>query len=138
MSMIFKMVKFISIVLLVVPIMACSDSNEENNESIIGFWTWYETSGGIGGIVETPNTTGETREVLFNEDGNVEFYTNDEVTFSSTYTLSNESTIFSDEELPVVIVEGLDFNYVYSFPYVDELELQEAVTDGFIHNYRKD
>ena len=75
---------------------------------------------------------------MFNEDGNVEFYTNDEVTFSSTYTLSNESTIFSDEELPVVIVEGLDFNYVYSFPYVDVLELQEAVTDGFIHNYRKD
>ena len=55
---------------------------------------------------------------------------------SSTYTLSNEKTVLSDQTLPVVKVQ--DFNtYVYSFPYVNELELQEAVIDGFVHNYRR-
>lgn len=131
-------VKFIFIVLLIGIVMACSESDSEKNESIIGVWTWYETSGGIAGIIETPETTGETRGVAFQEDGGVEFYTNDEVIFASTYTLSNEKTILSDEMMPVVKVDGIDFNYIYSFPYVDELELQEAVADGFIHNYRKD
>lgn len=131
-----KSVRIFSIIILIVAFMACSGSDTENNENIIGTWNWYETSGGIGGIVETPQTTGETRKVVFQENGDVTFYTNDEVTLSSTYTLSNEKTILSDEALPVVKVEGLDFNYVYSFPYVNELELQEAVIDGFIHNYR--
>ena len=118
---------------------ACSDSDSKkgDDESIIGSWRWYETSGGIGGIVETPSSTGETRKVVFEENGDVTFYTNDDVTFSSTFTLSDEITVLSDQSLPVVKVQDHD-TYVYSFPYVDELELQEAVIDGFIHNYRKE
>jgi len=51
--------------------------------------------------------------------------------------LANEITVISEEPLPVVKVEGVDLFYIYSFPYVDELELQESVIDGFIHNYTK-
>lgn len=117
---------------------ACSDSDsdEDNDESIVGTWNWYKTSGGIGGIIQTPASTGETKRVVFESNGNVTFYTNDAITLSSTYTLSKEKTILSDQILPVVKVQGFD-TYVYSFPYTDELELQEAVVDGFIHNYRK-
>jgi len=107
-------------------------------EGIVGSWIWYETSGGVAGVLETPETTGETRKVVFQENGNVTFYTNDEVTLSSTYTLASENTLFSDEPLPVVKVEDLTVFYLYSFPYVDELELQENVIDGFIHNYSKE
>ena len=106
-------------------------------ENIAGTWNWYETSGGIGMITETPESTGETRRVVFDDNGNVTFYTNDEVIISSTYTLASEDTIISVNPLPVVIVEGFD-SYIYSFPYEDELELQENMFDGFIHNYIKE
>jgi len=132
-----KRVYSFSIILLFLVFMACSDSDKENNESIIGTWNWYETSGGIGGIIETPQTTGETRKVVFQENGTVTFYTDDEITLTSTYSLDRENTIISADPLPVVKVDGIDFVYIYSFPYVDELELQENVYDGFIHNYRK-
>ncbi len=111
----------------------------EIDKSIVGTWNWYETSGGIGGIIDTPESTGETRKVVFEDNGNIAFYTNDEVTFSSTYLLASKDTIISDGPLPVVIIDGIDaFYYIYSFPYEDELELQENVYDGFIHNYRKE
>jgi hypothetical protein len=118
--------------------MSCSDDDAVSEEdSIIGSWDWYETSGGIAGIIDTPETTGETRKVVFQENGNVTFYTNEVAILSTTYTLAEEVTIISPDPLPVVKVYG-DFDYIYSFPYVDELELQENEYDGFIHNYRKE
>ena len=119
------------------PDMSTGPVQIEITESIAGNWIWYETSGGIAGIIETPQTTGEARRVVFQDNGNVTFYTNDVVTLSSTYALASEDTIISDTPLPVVKIDGIGFDYIYSFPYVDELELQEAVIDGFIHNYRK-
>ena len=119
------------------PDMSAGPLQIEIDKSIVGTWNWYETSGGIGGIIETPHTTGEARKIVFHDNGDVTFYTNDEVTLASTYTLSSENTIISDEPLPVVKIADLVFDYIYSFPYVDELELQENVVDGFIHNYSK-
>ncbi len=108
-------------------------------DSIEGTWTWYESSGGIGGTVDTPDTTGETRTVVFDADGSVTFYTNNEITLSSTYTLASEDTIISDVPLPVVRVADInEYFYIYSFPSEDELELQENVTDGYSHSYSKD
>ena len=132
-----KAVILFSTILLFLSLMACSDSDTDDNENIVSTWNWYETSGGIGGITETPQTTGETRKVVFQNNGDVTFYIDDEVTLSSTYTLATEITIISDEPLPVVKIDDLDFDYIYSFPYVDELELQENVIDGFIYNYSK-
>lgn len=111
----------------------------EIDDSIVGNWIWYETSGGIGGITETPESTGETRRVVFQDNGNVTFFTNDVATLASTYSLASEDTIISDDPLPVVKIEDIDsFFYIYSFPDENELELQENVNDGFIHNYRKE
>jgi hypothetical protein len=110
----------------------------EIDDSIVGNWIWYETSGGIGGITETPESTGETRKVVFQDNGNVTFFTNDIITLASTYSLASEDTIISNDPLPVVKIEGIDsFYYIYSFPDENELELQENVNDGFIYNYRK-
>ena len=81
-----KILYSLSIILIFLPLMACSDSDKENNnESIIGTWDWYKTSGGIGGIIERPQTTGETRKVVFQENGNVTFYTDNEITLSWIY-----------------------------------------------------
>jgi hypothetical protein len=121
---------------------ACSGSDSgsgaKSNESIVGNWVWYETTGGIAGVHETPENTGETRKVVFEDNGNITFYTNGEVTQSSTYTLAIEKTMMSEDPLPVVKVEGTSFIYIYSFPYVDELNLVENVTDGFEYKYKKE
>jgi len=108
------------------------------SEGIIGSWVWYETSGGFAGVHETPVNTGETRKVVFEDNGEVTFYTNGEVTFSSIYTLANEKTIMAEDPLPVVKVEGISFVYVYSFPSSDELILRENVSDGFTYEYRRE
>ncbi len=120
------------------PDMSTGPVQIEIDDSIAGTWIWYETSGGIGGITETPESTGETRRIVFQGNGDVIFYTNDVVTLTTTYSLASENTIISDEPIPVVKIEGIDsFFYIYSFPYENELELQENVYDGFLHNYRK-
>lgn len=120
-----------------IPSMTTGPVHIEICESITGAWNWYETTGGIGGITETPESTGETRRVVFEDNGDVTFYTNNAVTLSSTYTMASEDTIFSTEPLPVLIIEG-DFVYVYSLPSEDVLELQENVYDGFTHNYTRE
>lgn len=127
-----------SVILFSVVFSACVDSDIDDYERIVGTWQWYETSGGFAGVIETPETTGETRQVVFEEDGTVSFYKNGNVTLTSTYTLGKEKTIFSEEPLPVLIIDSASFLYAYSFPFEDELELQENVYDGFVHNYRKE
>ena len=119
------------------PDMSAGPVQIEIHESIVGTWSWYETTGGIGGITETPESTGETRKVEFLDNGDVTFYTNEAVTFSSTYILASKDTIISVDPLPVVIIEG-SFTYIYSFPFDDELELQENAYDGFTHKYRQE
>jgi hypothetical protein len=121
------------------PDMSAGPIQIEIDDSIVGTWIWYETSGGFMGITETPESTGETRRVVFQENGDVTFFTNDVATLVSTYSLASEDTIISEDPLPVMKVEDLDsFIFIYSFPDENELKLQENVYDGFIHNYRKE
>jgi hypothetical protein len=108
-----------------------------SGSSIVGSWDWYESTGGIGGWHETPENTGETRTVVFSDDGTVTFYTDDEVTLSSTYTLAVEETIFAQAPLPVVRIEGQSFALAYSFPSEDELVLKDNVYDGFVSQYER-
>ncbi|MBW2369840.1 MAG: hypothetical protein JRH15_18370, partial [Deltaproteobacteria bacterium] len=105
-------------------------------DDIVGTWSWVQSSGGIAGILETPESTGESRKVVFDDQGNVTYYTDNIVTLSSTYSLGESLTIFSDEPVPVVYVEG-QLTLAYSFPACGELELAEDVFDGFIHLYQK-
>ena len=120
-----KIISFVSLVLLLFS--ACSESDSKEKNTIIGSWEWYQSSGGYTGGTETPESTGETRKVVFEENGNVTYYTNDTVFLSSTYTILDEETI---------VVEDY-FTYTYSFPYVGELELIEDGYDTYTHNYRR-
>ena len=131
-------VVYVSLILLSVLMAACVDTDTDDDRRMVGTWNWYESSGGIAGIIQTPETTGETRQVVFKRNGRVTFYKNGVVTLISTYTLDTEKTIFSEDPLPVLIVDGTGFIYAYSFPYEDELELKENVYDGFVHKYTKE
>jgi hypothetical protein len=107
-------------------------------ERIVGNWVWSETSGGVAGVHETPESTGETRKVVFDNDGKATFYTNGLATVSSTYTLATEKTLLAEDPLYVVKVEGISLDYVFSFPSANELMLQENAVDGFTYVYRKE
>jgi len=114
------------------------DSDKEDGTSIVGSWTWYERTGGIGGLYETPESTGKTRKVVFDDDGKVTFYEDGEVTISSTYSLAIEKTIFDEDPIPVINVDGVAYSYAYSFPAKNELVLKDDVYDGFIDKYTRD
>lgn len=137
--------KTVLLIVCVLSLSACcldSESNGEDNNPIVGSWNWYKSSGGFAGTVQTPESTGETRKVIFQDNGSVTFYANDEATLSATFTLANEKTIYSEHPIPVVKVEGdvlgTALLFAYSFPDNNELELKDNFFDGFTHNYRKE
>ncbi|MDY7031165.1 MAG: hypothetical protein SVY10_04545 [Thermodesulfobacteriota bacterium] len=125
-------------VLVVIALTACAEPDDESTESIVGSWVWIESIGGFGGLVETPDSTGESHRVVFEANGEVTFYTNEDVFLSSTYSLGIDKTIFAEEWLPVVYVEDSSFMYAYSFPNIGQLELKENVSDGFAHLYDRE
>ena len=132
-SLSFVFVFFLVIIILT----SCTESDEDSVESIVGSWTWIQSTGGIAGWTLTPDSTGESRRLVFEANSEVTFYTNEDVSLSSTYSLGVEATIFSQDQVPVVIVEN-DFTYTYSFPNAEQLELKENVVDRFIHIYVKE
>ena len=136
-----KLVQSISFFLIlsgVLTLTGCvpSGESEENTTPLIGKWKWIQSSGGFAGETVTPESTGESRSIEFGEMGIVTFYTNGEVTLSSTFRTDAEKTIFAEDPQPVLYVEGY-FMYAYSFPYFDQLELSENVYDGYSHVYIK-
>ena len=58
-------------VLVVIALTACAEPDDESTESIVGSWVWIESIGGFGGLVETPDSTGESHRVVFEANGEV-------------------------------------------------------------------
>jgi len=131
-----KLSCFILSFVAVIALLGCSTVNDKTTENIIGNWQWVASRGGWTGTMAGPFSTGNTRRVVFDADGKVTFYTNGEVTLSSTYSLGEAWTIGS-EHLPIVYV-GDHRKYMYSFYDAKWLELREDANDGYVHWYARE
>lgn len=130
----------IAVIILVATFyISCDNSEEKCVDDVVGTWIWIQSSGGIAGETQTPESTGESRKVVF-KNGAITFYTDDEITRSASYALEKTETIFSDDIVPVVILDdnGLTDMYAYTFTDCNELELSENVYDGYSHRYKRD
>lgn len=136
------MSKFVRILLALFAVVSysmggCTYSDEkEIDNAILGSWKWVNSSGGFAGTTDTPESTGESRRVVFEENGGVAFYENGEISIQSTFTCGLEKTIIAKEKHPVVYIEG-SFMYAYSFSSTGRLILYDNMIDGYTHIYEK-
>ncbi len=86
---------------------SCSkDGESQIPENIIGRWIWVESSGGIGGITETPTTT-ENEVIIEFSDNKCTKYLNGNVDFVLNYTIEKGNSILTQEETELIISELL-------------------------------
>ena len=112
-------------------------SYDSNDEAITGQWNWVESVGGIAGITVTPESSGRTELLVFENNNTMKNYVNGGLTETNTYSLGEDLTIFSADSLPVIYRDD-GFVFAYVFNGKDNLILNENVYDGFRCYYRRD
>lgn len=96
----------ILIFVLISAFSSCSkDGEPQISENIIGRWVWVESSGGIGGITETPTTT-ENEVIIEFSDNKCTKYLNGNIDYVLTYTIEKGNSILTQEETELIIYEN--------------------------------
>jgi len=115
-------------------LVSCSkESNENQNKTLIGKWTWIQSSGGIAGQIYTPQSTGEMITIEFCDDLTYRQYRNEILNIETKYELKNiegynEMFIFYESK-PASIITSLEN---------DTLILTDYMDDGYVNVYRKE
>jgi hypothetical protein len=104
---------------------------------ILGTWSWYQTTGGIAGIDETPINTNQTRSVVFTQSGNVIFYTNGKETANHKYEIKKGISILDHKEHDLLVYANM--NHVVYLPLnkYGSLIIADDVVDGFTSKYNR-
>jgi hypothetical protein len=109
---------------------------DADQEQIIGQWEWDYSFGGIAGMQIDPESTGQTRKLIF--DGQqLQQFVNDSLRQSNSYDLAMDQTIFDLDSVPVVRLDGVT-TFTYTFEDANLLILNDNFVDGFAHHYRRD
>lgn len=124
--------KGLMLLLLLTTMVSCTDTDDTN--TLIGTWSWTETSGGIAGIHETPASTGKTIDLKFTSNGQYFYYTNGVISSEGTYKFSTQKSIV-DGTNKKSIVFSVDREMVIAKIDNENLELDDNVYDGFGSSY---
>ena len=84
---------------------ACDEDLSKQRDDIVGTWDWQRSTGGLAGIISTPQTVGYNQEIQFGENGIYTWYVADTVREQGNYSLSEDLTIFSNDAVPVINLE---------------------------------
>ena len=115
-------------------ISSCEEQVINDSDSIVGSWDWIYSSGGIAGMIETPETTGNSKRLIFN-DSLIYWIEKDTLQQLFHYSIQKEKTIFSTDLMPVLkIVEQSSPSKVI-FLKGDTLSLADNFPDGFIQTF---
>ncbi|WP_159023588.1 hypothetical protein [Formosa sp. L2A11] len=100
-----KKIIFLSLITLIFS--SCSESDDIIYTSeITGDWQWQSASGGLAGITETPESTGESRTLVISADS-IASYQNQVLNFKTAYTLENRtSELFNDTQEMLIQENG--------------------------------
>jgi hypothetical protein len=104
---------------------------------ILGTWSWYQTTGGIAGVDETPINTNQTRSVVFTQSGNIIFYTNGKETANHKYEIKKGVSILDNKEHDILVYANM--NHVVYLPSnkFGPLIIVDDVVDGFASKYNR-
>ena len=128
------MKKIFIVFILVTFFLSCSDKNDDNFvvSELVSRWKWVESSGGIDGRTDTPESTGKEIVLVFSHN-TYQQYVNDKLEVEMTYHLEEaESIIFGDKRLMIVYENGRK----QSFDRCDgKLILYDECIDCFTSTY---
>jgi len=129
------MKKLMLIILVMTTFLSCTkDDAELMNTSLIGNWNWIESSGGIDGRIETPNSTGNTIRIQITNT-NIKKYVNGNLESNLNYSIyigevieggSREIILYEDEWKQSVYLSG------------NQLTLIDQCSDCFHNKYEKE
>lgn len=129
-----KSLFFIAFTLVLMGLNAQSSSEILFNH-LVGKWTWLSTSGGIAGVHQTPENTGDVRSLIFTSDSiYIEIENGDTISQRGFSIRKTESLLMNDTTDMVIL-----YSIRRLRPYLsgDTLTLQEDVYDGFCYQYKK-
>jgi len=99
-------------------------------------WEWVRSSGGIAGVVQTPQSEGYTQAIDFDEEGFFTLYRDNAVFISGSYTVINAESILDNTGYDMIIFDnGLLQSAIIQLSE-DTLVLREEAFDCFTHTYR--
>ncbi len=123
------MKKSLLLTLIGFTIWSCSNNDDNTNISFLGNWNWISSSGGIAGITETPESTGDERKIEITTDS-LKGYINGSLNFKSKITIE------TNEPREVIVLEN-GFRIIVDFNDNNLLLIDECV-DCFISEYSKE
>ena len=118
--------------LLILSFLTGSCKKAEQTPAITGQWEWYKTTGGFGGIEQTPQNSGFSWQLTLRADRSA-MQTGDLVAAGNgTYTLTEDMQDGQARKLINITINAVTTAYVYSFISKDRLRLdQDIQADGF-------
>ena len=111
-----------------------SDNDSMTNKELLGVWHWTESTGGIDGRTETPESTGNTIYLEISS-SLIKTYLNDVLQSELTYHIEIGESIRSSEKELLIIYEN---GFKQSFEVTDgQLSLFDECYDCFNSSYIK-
>ena len=135
------MFRFMSLLIALGLMVFCSQPTEptyaSDEERILGEWNWLSSSGGIGGVTETPETVGFSQTYAFAADDTLYLFKADTLIGRIPYKLGIGSTVAGDS-FSVIFTYSSEYpHWSYFFAGNDTLELSENADDGFGHTLKR-
>lgn len=114
---------------------SCSnDDDSQHNSALIGTWVWTSSSGGIAGIEETPQSTGDTRIIEISANS-IKRYRNGTLESQINYLINTSISIIYNDSYEMIIQEN-EFKFIFEITG-SNLVLIEDCIDCFTHEYVK-
>lgn len=127
------MKKLIAFTVLIL-VLGCQEKELIPNRAFEGTWKWNQSSGGIDGRTETPESTGEERSIRFTKTHKFS-YVNGELIKEQLYSLQRGGSLYTTGVVELIIPEN---GNVQSYVIVGNLlTLRDECNDCFQHSYTK-
>lgn len=130
------MKKYCYIILSFIILSGCTRKKVNTEESeIIGNWNWVESFGGIAGILETPESTGNTIQLDISSN-TIKKYVNGVLESSLSYSIETGDSGILGGTQEMIIYEN-DFRQSFILTG-NTLLLYDECDDCFQHEYEKE
>ena len=121
---------------ILITLIGCTQEGDINlNSRLIGKWKWIESSGGIDGRTETPESTGNVVTIEFTST-TMKTFVNGNLESEVNYEIQSGSSIRSAEKTYLIVYENGTIHSVLLEG--NSLVLFEECYDCFQQNYLKD
>ncbi|MBT8388013.1 MAG: hypothetical protein KJO12_11430 [Ignavibacteria bacterium] len=120
---------------ILISIIGCSnEQNEKLHSKLLGKWKWIESSGGIDGRTETPESTGNDVKIEITRT-TIKTFVNGILESEINYEIEVGSSIRTTQKTDLILYENGTIHSVLIIG--NSLVLFEECYDCFQHNYLK-